>query len=86
MKTPNHIGNLAPTIEGLQAQIASLTAENERLTNTATNLLSALNEYRTFKLDEDCDGWEDERMRIFETLNMTEAELIAALQPKEGKE
>ena len=31
MKTPNHIGNLAPTIEGLQAQIASLTAENERL-------------------------------------------------------
>jgi prefoldin subunit 5 len=31
MKTPNHIGNLAPTIEGLQAQIASLTAEIERL-------------------------------------------------------
>ena len=31
MKTPNHIENLAPTIEGLQAQIASLTAENERL-------------------------------------------------------
>lgn len=72
------------TVEQLQAQIASLTAENERLTNTATNLLSALNEYRTFKPDEDCDGWEDERMRIFETLNMTEAELIAALQPKEN--
>lgn len=66
--------------------IATLTAENERLTNTATNLLSALNEYRTFKPDEDCDGWEDERMRIFETLNMTEAELIAALQPKEGNQ
>ena len=72
------------TVEQLQAQIASLTAEIERLTNAATNLLSALREYRTFKPNEDCDGWEDERMRIFETLNMTEAELIAALQPKEG--
>ena len=77
-------GKSFQTVEQLQAQIASLTEENERLTNAATNLLSALQEYRAFKPDEDCDGGEDERMRIFETLNMTEAELIAALQPKEG--
>ena len=85
MKTPNHIGNLAPTIEGLQAQIASLTAENERLTNAATNLLSALQEYQTFKPDEDSENWEDEKMRIWEALNLTVAELSAALQPKEGE-
>ena len=75
----------AHEIDRLSTEIASLTAENERLTNAATNLLSALQEYQTFKPNEDCDGWEDERMRIFETLNMTEAELIAALQPKEGE-
>ena len=73
------------TVEQLQAQIASLTAETERLTNAATNLLSALREYQTFKPDEECNGWEDERMRIWEALNLTQAELIAALQPKEGE-
>jgi hypothetical protein len=78
--------NLQSQLIASEEDKIKLSAENERLREAATNLLSALHEYRTFKPDEERDGWEDERMRIFETLNMTEAELIAALQPKEGNQ
>jgi len=72
--------------EQLQAIIASQASQIERLTNAANNLMSAHREYRTFRPDENCEDWEDERMRLYCTLNLAEAELSAALQPKEGEE
>jgi len=58
-------------------------AQIERLTNAAKNFMSANHEYQTFRPDENCEDWEDDRMRLYETLNLAEAELSAALQPKE---
>ena len=79
MKTPNHIGNLAPTIEGLQAQIATLTAENERLRALAIRAY----------VEGFGDGWEVYEEGLSEgverDLCWEHSDTRAALQPEEDK-
>jgi prefoldin subunit 5 len=80
MKTPNHIGNLAPTIEGLQAQIASLTAEIERLREalqTADETLIEIN-LSNYGMD-DVDRLNNSSIEASQIIR-------AALQPKEGNQ
>ena len=65
------------TVEQLQAQIASLTAENERL--------QAL--VKTAYADGFTDAWEDTWLNLTEERNWhwEHSDTRAALQPKEGE-
>lgn len=66
------------------AQIATLTAENERLRSAIQNWLAAIDEYREFlKKGRDVNSAAGVQYAI--ALDFREADLRAALQPKEGE-
>ena len=71
------------TVEQLQAQIATLTAENERLRNRAQEYLSARDDYRKYQKSGKAVKFSTGAGYAI-AVDCKEADLRAALQPKEG--